>query len=58
LLEKAHEQLMMRKRAVENELACIEDLRGELEALTAQVAALDQAMKASHPQGPRPQKTG
>jgi hypothetical protein len=31
---------------IENELARIEGLRGEHEAVTAQVAALDQAIKA------------
>jgi hypothetical protein len=46
LLQKAHEQLSTRKQIIENELARIEGLRGEHEAVTAQVAALDQAIKA------------
>ena len=48
LLQKAYEQLSTRKQSIENELARIEELRGEHETLTAQVAALDQAMKAFH----------
>ena len=48
LLQKAYEQLSSRKQSIESELARIEELRGECEALTAQVAALDQAMKAFH----------
>jgi prefoldin subunit 5 len=48
LLQKAYEQLSTRKQSIENELARIEELRSEHEALTAQVAALDQAMKAFH----------
>ena len=50
LLQKAHEQLSTRKQSIEGELARIEGLRGEHEAVTAQVAALDQAMKAFQPQ--------
>ncbi len=46
LLQKAYEQLSTRKKTIESELARIEGLRGEHEAVTAQVAALDQAMKA------------
>jgi hypothetical protein len=46
LLQKAYEQLSARKQSIEGELARIEGLRGEHEAVTAQVAALDQAMKA------------
>ena len=46
LLQKAYEQLSTRKQSIESELARIEGLRGEHEAVTAQVAALDQAMKA------------
>jgi hypothetical protein len=51
LLQKAYEQLSARKQTIEIELARIEGLRGEHEAVTAQVAALDQAMKAfqQHP---------
>ena len=48
LLQKAHEQLSIRKQTIESELARIEGLRGEHEAVTAQVAALDQAIKAFH----------
>ena len=48
LLQKAYEQLSTRKQSIENELARIEELRGEHEAVTTQVAALDQAMKAFH----------
>ena len=48
LLQKAYEQLSTRKQSIENELARIEELRGEHEAVAAQVAALDQAMKAFH----------
>jgi hypothetical protein len=40
------EQISTRKQSIESELARIEGLRGEHEAVTAQVAALDQAMKA------------
>src|SRR5689334_20961453 len=50
LLQKAYEQLGTRKQAIEAELARIEGLRREHEAVTAQVAALDQAMKAFHQQ--------
>jgi hypothetical protein len=48
LLQKAYEQLSARKQAIESEIARIEGLRGEHESVTAQVAALDQAMKAFH----------
>jgi hypothetical protein len=48
LLQKAFEQLSTRKQTIENELARIESLRGDYEAVTAQVAALDQALKAFH----------
>ena len=57
LLQKAYEQLSTRKQSIENELARVEGLRGEHEAVTAQVAALDQAMKAFQPQPLRPPKT-
>lgn len=50
LLQRAYEQLSARKQLIEGELARIEGLRGEHEAITAQVAALDQAMKAFHQQ--------
>jgi prefoldin subunit 5 len=48
LLQKAYDQLSSRKQTIESEIARIEGLRGEHEAVTAQVAALDQAMKAFH----------
>ena len=51
LLQKAYEQLSTRKQSIENELARIEELRGEHEAVAAQVAALDLAMKAFHHAG-------
>ena len=57
LLQKAHEQLSTRKQTIESELARIEGLRGEHEAVTAQVAALDQAMKTFHHQPMRETKT-
>jgi hypothetical protein len=57
LLQKAHEQLSTRKQTIESELARIERLRGEHETVTAQVAALDQAMKAFQHQPPRAPKT-
>ena len=46
LLQKAYERLSTRKQTIESELARIEGLRGEHEAGTAQVSALDQAIKA------------
>ena len=45
LLQKAHQQLSTRKQTIESELARIEGLRSEYEAVTAQVAALDEAIK-------------
>jgi hypothetical protein len=45
LLQKAHQQLSARKQTIESELARIEGLRSEHEAVTAQVAALDEAIK-------------
>ena len=57
LLQKAYEQLSARKQTIETELARIEGLRGEHEAVTAQVAALDQALKAFHHQPGRETKT-
>ena len=57
LLKKAYEQLSARKQTIETELTRIEGLRGEHEAVTAQVAALDQAMKAFHHQSVRETKT-
>ena len=49
LLQKAHEQLSMRKQSIETELVRIEELRGEHKAVTAQVAAIELAMKAFAP---------
>jgi hypothetical protein len=46
LLQAAYEQLSTRKQSIEIELARIDGLRSEHEAVTAQVAALEQAMKA------------
>jgi hypothetical protein len=46
LLQKAHQQLSTRKQTIEGELARIETLRSEHEAITAQVVALDEAIKA------------
>jgi hypothetical protein len=46
LLQTVYERLSTRKQTIESELARIEGLRAEHEAVTAQVAALDQAMKA------------
>jgi hypothetical protein len=57
LLQRAYEQLSTRKQSIEAELARIEGLRGEHEAVTAQVAALDQALKAFHQQSLRQPKT-
>ena len=57
LLQKAYEQLSTRKQSIENELARIEGLRAEHEAVAAQVAALDQAMKAFQHQPLRQPKT-
>jgi hypothetical protein len=57
LLQTAYEQLSARKQTIEAELARIEGLRGEHEAVTAQVAALDQAMNAFHHQPRSDSKT-
>ena len=46
LVQKAYKQLSARKESIEAELARIEALRAEHESVTAQVAALDEAMKA------------
>jgi hypothetical protein len=51
LVHKAYEQLRARKQNIEAELARIEALRSEHAAVTAQVAALDEAMKAFSQQG-------
>ena len=48
MLQSAFEQLSTRKQSIEAELARIEGLRSEHEAVSAQVAALDLAMKAFH----------
>ena len=45
LLQKAHQQLSTRKQTIQSELARIEGLRAEHEAITKQVAALDEAIK-------------
>lgn len=52
LLQKAYEQLSTRKQSIENE-----GLRGEHDVVTAQVAALDLAMKAFQHQPVRPSET-
>jgi hypothetical protein len=46
LVQKAYDQLSARKQGIEAELARIEALRAEHEAVTARVAALDEALKA------------
>jgi hypothetical protein len=46
LLQKASEQLRTRQQRIESELARIEQLRGERDAVALQTAALDRAMKA------------
>jgi hypothetical protein len=46
LLQKAHQQLSTRKQMIESELARIEGLRTEHEAITEQVTALDEVIKA------------
>ena len=46
LVRKAYEQLSARKRSIEAELASIDALRSEHETVTAQVAALEEAMTA------------
>ncbi len=50
LLQQAYEQLAARKQTIEAELARIEALRVEHDVVSAQLAALDQAMKAFQPQ--------
>jgi len=57
LLQKAYEQLSARKQQIESEMARIESMRDEHEAVTAQVTALDQAMKAFQKQPVRPSKS-
>ena len=57
LLQKAYEQLSTRKQSIESELARIEGLQGEHKAVTAQVAALDLAMKAFQNPSVRQSKT-
>jgi hypothetical protein len=46
LLRKAHEQLSTRQHRIEGELARMEQLRGEREAVALQAVALDQAIRA------------
>ena len=46
LLQKAHDQLTGRKQTIETEMARIEALRNQHEAVTTQLAAIDQAMSA------------
>ena len=58
LVQKAYDQLRARKESIEAELARIEALRAEHESVTAQVAALDEAMNAFKPQGERQRKAG
>jgi hypothetical protein len=53
LVQKAYEQLKTRKENIEAELARLEALRSEHAAVTAQVGALDEAMKAFSQQGQR-----
>ncbi len=50
LLQQAYEQLTARKQNIEADLARIEALRQDQEVVNAQLAALDQAMKAFQPQ--------
>jgi hypothetical protein len=57
LLQRAYEQLSTRKQSIEAELTRIEGLRDEHEAVTAQVAALDQALKAFQQPSLRQPKT-
>ena len=57
MLQSAFEQLSTRKQSIEADLARIERLRGEHEAVTAQVAALEQAMEAFHQPSLRRPKT-
>lgn len=58
LVQKAYDQLSARKQSIEAELARIEALRTEHETVTAQVAALDEAMKAFQQQDQRQRKAG
>lgn len=58
LVQKAYDQLRVRKQRIEAELARIEALRAEHETVTAQVAALDEAMKAFRQQDQRQRKAG
>jgi hypothetical protein len=58
LVQKAYDQLRVRKQRIEVELARIEALRAEHETVTAQVAALDEAMKAFQQQDQRQRKAG
>jgi hypothetical protein len=58
LVQKAYDQLRARKQRIEAELARIEALRAEHETVTAQVVALDEAMKALQQQDQRQRKAG
>jgi len=58
LVQKAYEQLNARKQSIETELARIEALRAEYDTVTAQVVALDEAMKAFQQQDQRQRKAG
>ena len=46
LLQTAHEELIARKQAIEAEIARMNVLQSEHEAVTTQLAAVDQAMGA------------
>jgi hypothetical protein len=56
LVQKAYHQLSARKQSIEAELARIEVLRADHERVTAQVAALDEAMKAFQQQDEQQRK--
>ncbi len=57
LLQEAYGQLSTRKQMIESELTRIEDLRREHETITAQLAALEQAVKVFQQQERRQAKT-
>jgi len=46
LLQEAHDRLVARKQTIEEETAKIEALKKELDAVAAQLAAIEQAMSA------------
>ena len=58
LVQEAYDQLSARKQSIEAELGRIEALRTEHEAVTAQVAALEEAMKAFQQPDQRLRKAG